>query len=333
MSVISAQKFSKYATHESPDEDMVVTSRPSATSILAIDSADRYNTFVSEFGNTTSAYSFTITRNQSIFNGFFKRIALTEIVFPYAIPNINSYTNQLYYKKNGGATASITLPKGFYTPSALATAVETLLQAGGFASATVTYVTTPGPQIAGSFYIETNTADTIQFLRGNSTSLINSDTSINTVQLFDMMALDDTDAVDVGGYRIASCRPIEYVDVICSQLTYNQELKDASTALLFRDVLARIYIETETSPAVVYSGGVPVDTIESIPGTFPFTIYRQFRTPKQIKWDNAMPIGSLKFELFDNYGNPLNSGLAPFSRDLNNADVPDWKMTLLISEN
>lgn len=332
MSLISAQKFSKYASQD-VESDVVVTSRPSATAILAIDSADRYSTFLSDTLTFTSPYSFTITRNQSLFNGFFKRIAVTEFVFPYYIPNVNASTNQLYFKKNAGATTAITLAKGFYNPTQLAAEVETLLQAGGFASATVTFVKTPSPYVTGTFLIETNTADTIQFLRGNTTSLPNSDTNINRFQLFDMMGLADDDAVEVGGVRVAPCRPIEYIDVVCSQLTYCQDLKDASTSILFRDVLARIYVETNVAPVVVYSGGTAVDTIDTIPGTFPFTMYRRFETPKQIKWDNDIPIGSLKFELFDNYGNPLNSGVAAFGGDDNNSFMPDWKMTLLISEN
>ena len=333
MSVISAQKFAKFAVHEETEKDVVVTTRPSATSVLAIDSADRYKTFQDELTSFTSPYSFVITRNQSIFNGFFHRIALTEFVFPYYIPNVNAYTNQLYFKKNGGATTTITLTKGFYTPTELAAQVQTLLQASGFASATVVYVKSPtAGAFNNTFYIETNTADTIQFIRGNSTALPFSATSINRFQLFDMMGLTNDDATAVGGARITRARPIEYIDVVCTQLTYNQKLKDASSAPLFRDVLARIYIETETSPMNIINGGAVVDTEDAVPGAYPFTIYRQFKTPKQIMWDNDMPIGSLRFDLYDNYGNPLDAGLAGTGDETNDA-MPDWRMTLLISEN
>jgi len=318
-------------------EDRAVTVRPSSTAILAIDAADRYPTEQQAFGNRTSPYDFQITRNQSILNGFFTRIALTEFVFPFYIPNVNAYTNQLYFKKNGGALQSITLPTNFYTPDALADAVETELNAAGFAALTVVYNppnTTPGSgQYAPCcFLIETNTADTIQFVRGNTTSAPNSLTNINHFQLFDLMALNDSVSTDIDG-STTRCRYIEYIDVVCTQLTYNQDLKDSSSDPTARDVLARIYLETENEQITpVWDGTkviIPYET--AIPGTYPFTIYRQFKTPKQILWNKAQPVGNLRFELYDNHGQPLNSAIS--TTDDQNLNMPDWRMTLLVSEN
>jgi len=336
MSVINAQRFKKYASHEVETED-TITVRPSATSILAIDSEDRYPNFQSSVDTLSSPYDFLITRTQNVFNGYFHRLALTEFVFPYYIPNVNAYTNQLYFKKNGGATVTITIPDiGFYSPSELASAVQTLLQANGLAAATVVYVSAPvAGVVMGSFLIDTNTADTIQFIRGTADPNavpVTSLTNINRFQLFDMMGLDDDVGVTSGGSKVSLCRPIEYIDVVCSQLTYNQKLKDAASSPVFRDIIARIYIENEDAPKTIYKAGTVVDTIDTIPGTYPFTIHRQFATPKQIMWKNDIPIGSLRFELFDNHGNPLDAGyeVVPLAT---NDYMPDWKMTLLVSEN
>jgi hypothetical protein len=314
------------------DKDRAVTVRPSSTAILAIDSADRYPAEPFEVSTFTSPYDFQITRNQAILNGFFTRIALTEVVFPYYIPNINAYTNQLYYKINGGGLLSITLPKGFYTPDELAAAVQTLLQAGGLVAATVTYnALSLAPS---SFLIETNAVDTVQFLRGNTTSLPNSATSLTRFQLFDLMKLNDDDATDIFG-GTTRCRYIEYVDVVCTQLTYNQDLKDSSSDPAPRDVLARIYLETENEQiAPVWNGAKAIiPAAVAIPGTYPFTIYRQFKTPKQILWNRTQPVGNLRFELFDNHGQALDSGLYAFDPVTGNAQMPDWRITLLVSEN
>ena len=321
------------------NQDKAVTVRPSSTAVLAIDSADRYSSLQQSFDTRTNPYDFQITRNQAILNGFFTRIALTEFVFPYYIPNVNCYTNQLYYKINGGATQSITVPIGFYTPDQLAAQVETLLQAGGLPSATVVYNppnTTAAPTYAPCcFSIETGTADTVQFLRGNTTSLPNSMTSTRRFQLFDMMALNDDDATDIIG-GTTRCRYIEYIDVVCSQLTYNQDLKDASSDPTVRDVLARIYLETENDQiAPVWDGtGAIVPATVTVPGTYPVTIYRQFKTPKQILWNKAQPLGNLRFQLYDNRGQPLDAALNAIP-DINasNGQMPDWRMTLLVSEN
>jgi hypothetical protein len=317
-------------------DEMTVTMRPSSTAVLASDSADRYKTYISDVTDSTNAYSFSITRNQALLNGFFKRIALTEFVFPYYIPNINAETNALYFKKNGGATTTAYLPTGFYTPTQLAAAVQALLIANGFAAATCVYnpANTVGPAtyyFPCSFLIKTNTADTIQFVRGSGAPGA-TDTTIGNFQLFDLMALNDTDDDVVNG-TTTRCRYLEYIDVICSQLTYNQELKDTTTAPFVRDVLARIYLETENDqPTPVYVAGQPTNAIDTIPGTYPFTIYRQFKTPKQILWNNTQPLGNLTFELYDDQGKPLRMPITPGSGGDDSSFAPDWRMTLLVSE-
>ena len=331
------RKFGTPVTHNDPvTGDQAVTIRPSSTAVLAIDSADRYPTYQDDWESDTSPYSFTITRNQAILNGFFTRIALTEFVFPFYLPNINAYTNTLYFKKNGGATAEADIPIGFYTPTALAAAVQTMLQANGFAAATCVYQISPSSPgfPPGSFFIDTNTADTIQFVRGAG-PVATTNTTLDRFQLFDLMRLDGLDSNQVGG-RTTQCKYIEYIDVVCTQLTYNQDLKDSSSAPNNRDVLARIYIETENDqPNAVYQGGAFLPLTDTIPGCYPFTIYRQFKTPKQILWNKAQSLGNIKFELFDNNGQPLGAPFTP--GDPNNPVVtgsyPDWRMTLLVSEN
>jgi hypothetical protein len=331
------RKFGTVVTQNEPvTGEQAVTVRPASTAVLAIDSADRYPTYQEDWENDTTPYEFTITRNQAILNGFFTRIALTEFVFPFYLPNINTYTNTLYFKKNGGATASGNIPIGFYTPTALAAAVQTMLQANGFATATVVYQITPANNVPPcSFLIDTNSADSIQFVRGAGGSPASTDTTLERFQLFDLMRLDGLDAGLVGG-RTTQCKYIEYIDIVCTQLTYNQDLKDSSSAPNSRDVLARIYIETENDqPGAVYQNGAFLDVANTIPGTYPFTIYRQFKTPKQILWNKAQSLGNIKFELFDNNGQPLS---APFTAGAAGSAVvtgsyPDWRMTLLVSEN
>ena len=72
----------------------------------------------------------------------------------------------------------------------------------------------------------------------------------------------------------------------------------------------------------------------SIPGTAPLTIYRQFQTPKYIKWGGQQNIpGYFRITLYDDRGNILStnptSALPPFL----DTNQPDWQMTCLASEN
>jgi hypothetical protein len=197
---------------------------------------------------------------------------------------------------------------------------------------------------------------------------------------------------------------MDYVDVVCSQLTYNQELKDSTSALITRDMITRIYLDDMTksqawfvtqnysgtssgtlvptaltsisgnvaefvvsaTPTAITPGGrvivsnitggsawngtgtvLAVDTStpfsvviaydtaptgtpvfsgsslltffttltstsepdttwdDRVNGVTPFVIYRQFPVPKQIRWNNRMPIGNVTFELYDDQGRAI----------------------------
>lgn len=334
MSLIGSQLVYKHGARTAAEiQDRAITVRPSSTAVFAVDSSDRYASYQARAAAPTSPYAFQITRNESLLNGFFHRIALTEVVFPYYIPNINAKTDSILFSDNGAALQVITIPTpGFYTPAQLAAQLEGLLQAAtGNALLTVSYN-------AGVFTFATNNADTIAFARGNFGGL---GANLNEFQLYDLLALSgpgvngrQTDATSqISG--VSRCRYTEYIDIVCSQLTYNQDLKDGSSDPIVRDMIARIYIEDETSPVVpVYKTAAPAGPVmpydTAIPGTYPFTIYRKFPHPKQIQWNNEQPLGNLTFEVYDDKGQLLSSHLGAIYPD---STMPDWRMTLLVSEN
>lgn len=324
MSVISAQKFGKFATHEDSEED-TITVRPSSTALFCIDSADRYASIQDRATGTTSPYRFNIVKNQALLNGFFKRIALTEIVFPYYIPNINTRTNSIQVSVNGGAFSTVSIAiLDFYTPSALATALQgALITATSIATLTVGY-------LDGRFVINTNSASTLAFGRGNYAGL---GARINQFQLFDLLNMGPINTVGavVQTTGITRCRYTEYIDIVSSQLTYNQKLKDASSDKIVRDVLARVYVETEDDLIQPYwNGTAEVISQNAIPGTYPFTINRKFPLPKQIRWDDTQPLGNVSFEVYDDKGELVSSYLGAQFPDY---QMPDWRFSLLVSEN
>lgn len=314
-------------------EDRAITIRPSSTALFCVDSSDRYASYQARAAAPTGPYSFIISKNESLLNGFFTRIALTEVVFPYFIPNINTKTESILVSENGGALQTITIPAGgFYSPAALAGTLEAQLQAAlGNPALTVSYVD-------GVFTFATNTVDTIAFARGNFGGL---GAKLNEFQLYDLLNLSgpgvngqQVDATSqISG--VTRCRYTEYIDIVCSQLTYNQDVKDGSSDPVVRDMIARVYIEDETSPIIpVYKTVAPEGPImtanTAIPGTYPFTIYRKFPHPKQISWEKSQPIGNLTFEVYDDKGQLLSAHLGAIYPD---STMPDWRMTLLVSEN
>lgn len=316
---VQLQRMQMYQS-AAESEDKAVTVRPSSTALFGIDSADRYKTVVQQQQGDISAYDFTIYKSESLLNGFFSRIGLTEVVFPYYIPNINNKTNTIIMIYNGGAEVTITLTNGFYSPTALAAALQAeLIAEGTDAGTTVTYTG------LGNFEIDVQA--------GNDIMLLPSVDGPNDWSLFDLLGGTDT-WYGAGGQilisKVTRARYTEYIDIVCSQLTYNQDLKDGSSDPIVRDMLARVYVETENDQiAPVWNGTkVIVPVSETIPGTYPFTIYRQYATPKMIMWNKDQPIGNLKIELYDSRGNPLTMG-----SDLPDSAAPDWRVTLLVSEN
>lgn len=334
MSFIGVQLARKHAVRDAIEiEDRAVTVRPSSTAMFGIDSADRYATLNARATGGTTPYTFQISKAESLLNGFFKRLAVTEIVFPYYVPNINAKTDTILYSENGGPLTPITITAlGFYTPQALASTLEGLLQ-----------ISTANPLLTvgyseGRFVFNTNTVDTLAFARGNFAS---PGAKLTEFQLYDLLNFSGPGAngLTVAGTNVVTgitrCRYTEYIDIVSPQLTYNQDLKDGSSDPVVRDVLCRVYLEDETSPIVpVYKTVAPAGPImpfdTAIPGTYPFTIYRKFPHPKQIQWNNTQPLGNISFQVYDDKGQILSNNLGPQFPD---STMPDWRMSLLISEN
>lgn len=168
---------------------------------------------------------------------------------------------------------------------------------------------------------------------------------------------------------IASLRPTDFIDIQCDQLTYSQEVRDSMSQPVSRDILARIYLQSETTgtllPNPQYQTGVLVGTpnttistltltnsvgnnnsTQSTPGlrtyqvypqivgTTPFTIYRQFQTPKYIKWGGQQNVpGYFKVQLYDDRGNLLSTDCNQNFPQFNDNNQPDWQMSCLASEN
>ena len=229
-----------------------ITERSPAYAILAIDSEDRFRDYAQANATPTGAYNgspydFQITKNESIMNGFFTRLAVTEVCFPWQLPNITERTQEVAveWKVGVGPVQSnvVTIQQGFWKPSQLATQFQAQIAAlPGLGAFTMGYGTPPTFGENAIFHWETNTPGTvIRFLPLPYNSAVYPFPN-TTKQLFNLMGFDyastifDTD--DFG--RSTFCQNIRYVDIVCGQLTYNQALKDTMTQPVARDTLCRL---------------------------------------------------------------------------------------------
>jgi hypothetical protein len=272
-----------------------------------IDSADRDENVYQ------SPWNFQITKRQSVQNGFMTRCATTEVVLEWYIPNISEAfgNNTLIVDISGSGLVTnrlITIDEGFYTVEQLFD--EIVVQLDAVAGTGVTFsvdpVVSPFSRFdlvatGGEFRIRTATALSEQLLLEPQTTVVPS------YPLFQ--------GIDIRLYR--------YLDFVSPQLTYNQDLKDNSTADIERDVLCRWYMAYDaTTPGTttVDAYGFPI-----LMGYEPFVLRRLFNPPKQIKWDPLQPMGNLTFQVFGNDGDEVV--------DDDGDRITNWLMTLQLSEN
>lgn len=275
----------------SGDRIQHVQIRQPATANLMVDSADRTS---GTWGN------FSISRNNSLLNGFFHRVGTTELVLEWNQPNINevvlSGVNQATVTVTVASVAyTVTIPTGFYTVEEAFAALIALLTAAGVPGATWTF----------------SKIDGLNTLSAGVDFAVSDTPLARRLDIYQVAADGDPARV----VTKPDLRPYRYIDFVSAQLTYNQKLKDASTAPIVHDVLARWYFAWDTPPNLD-GDGFPI-----LMGYTPFVVRRTFSPPKQIRWENNMPIGQILFQVY----NPQGSVIA--TNDENN-----FLMTLQVSE-
>jgi len=246
------------------------TFRYPSTANLYVSSLDR--------PDGTSSTNFTINRPNNILSGFFTRLALTEIVLDWNVPNVISGINNEFEVIIGGNPVSVLIDTGFYTVadciSAIRTALNTSVGAGTFGIAT----NARGASLTkttGSFTIVANTLST----------------QLNC-------------QVNVSGTSFAFFAPLllndKYIDIVSNSLTYCQDLKDSTTAEYNRDVIYRWIFGWDGET------GYDLYNYPIIQGYRAFTARRALPFPKQIKWDNNQPIGQIEFQIYNSEGGILD---------------------------
>jgi hypothetical protein len=124
----------------------------------------------------------------------------------------------------------------------------------------------------------------------------------------------------VSPYLIPS--ELTYIDFVCSNITYQQGLKDATTSNATRDVLYRWNFGWD-NVYILDGDGYPINQ-----GYLPFVQRRYLSFPKQCKWDTQQPLGQLSFQLYDRNGAIIQ---VPASSSTGGGGL-EWSMALLVSE-
>lgn len=298
------------------NETKATTTRPSASANFYVDSLDKL---------AGGSGDFTINKNQSLFNGFFNRIASAEVVMDWGLPNVAEYwgNNTITIINNGTAAVigPVTILDGFYTAiqalEAVCDAVNTeAIVLGDPLRLTTTFngldVRATSSGVGGdAFYVvwqpnppflDPPFALARQLF--TSAQLAGAATANTYISLSSPRLLGTT-----------------YIDIVSPQLTYYQDLKDATTDKQNRDVLYRWYIADDNVPVsrekfpLVYPAIAPAPAVQmltdtNIPvlqGYNPFVLRRALPYPKQIRWSPSAPIGAVTFQCYDDRGRIIST--------------------------
>jgi hypothetical protein len=296
--------------------DKAVTFRQPSTANLMIDSLDRPGAVDVSGFIIANPWAFQITKKQALQNGFFTRIATTEVVLEWAQPNISNLigNNTVTWDLSGTGgntysnTVTVTVANGFFNVAQAATQICKLFNdlsgTTGMIFGTATYAPTNSAVIASVGGVWRVTVGTLLGRQiGLPDGLNDAYSAIHSLVSPDL-------------------RPYRYLDFTSSQLTLCQDVKDTSTAIIERDVLCRWYFAFD-DPPTYDTLGFPI-----LMGYTPFFLRRLYNPPKQIKWDTIQSFGNLAFEVF---GTTILDETEPVY--YSNVYKSNWLMTLQLSEN
>jgi hypothetical protein len=300
------QRFS-YGEHE---ED-TITMRNPQSALLLIDSQDRYK--INKDGVYEAEQELNpnnIYINHQKLNGFgeIKRAGVTDVYFPWRTPNINIKNNTfgLSLEVSAGVynTYFITVPEGFYKPSELARAMQSIMNgATGFQLFPVT--APPTYLSGGGDWTVTTSPSTNAFTIANPTIAFSEpsnaynqtvQSTIDQVINFTPPTLD-VDNVNTFTGGIPSMAYTQYIDFVSDNLTKHQRLKDNLTQFNYTNIIYRLYLSSGAFQAPL--------TDDTYFGSRPADIYRQVSVPKFMQWNKNEMISAIDIKLYDDAGELL----------------------------
>jgi hypothetical protein len=279
---------------------------------LVLNSRDRTG------GNDYNALLFN-AENQNIIQGDIHHITVSEVNFPYDIPNIQEGSNIFTMQNLQGATL-ITIfvqpPNGFYTGSELATAINAAATAYAvtisFAPSNLPLCSYNSTNNQFTFTSPTAPAGGAGF---NTWNLISPYTFPITQPIAPTLGKDILSLMGypfVGTNTITATAPLvsgsapliftQYIDICSPQLCKFQYLRDGSTTNLARrsDVICRLYVSNNIA---LYQNNPE--------GVRPFIINRQFFNARIMKWTADNSVGTVDINLYDDCGQPLATTWTP----------------------
>ena len=330
------------------------TYREPKTTELHVDSLDRYkpsdfvtNAVFEKFPNQAlakgagpillnsnqSGANVKIDTGRALINGYFSRVAITQMTLNYRVPTVVTGVNDALFFKTfapGATLRTVIIPQGYYTYESMAITLQTEMLAVApelGASFTVTAPNTlnpaaPADTLVPGFTFNTNdVAIEMIFLYGGSpgTSLSG---QVRVAKTFRMLGMNRallglSPAFNTSGQPTAdgtpyqgatgtvpNFLPTDYVDVVSQNLTNYKDAKDTnSTVQAPGGVLARIYLTECPLTWASSTNGVPVDA--TVLGFTSMSFCKTWQNPNWSQWSPNQTINTIDVRLLDMWGEQL----------------------------
>jgi len=275
--------------------------RQASYTALLVDSMDRYpNGYPDDVLTQTTSSEWTLQASQYVLNGYFTRLALTQIQFFWNLPTvIVGYNNRYGFFFNILGFIPITIPTGWYSPDTLAQAI-------------LDYSTgTFGPPITGFTCVANPTTGILTFGYSDRFYLLSPTVAANEATSRTIPANiyarsyqtagaipGEAFAVSGGRFELSGTLPTmlatRFINLESKYLTKHQRVKDSSTLLSGQstNILCRIN-------AFAPSTRTPWPPL--VPET-PFVISIEYSTAKLINWSPDEIVSNFDISLTDEYG-------------------------------
>jgi hypothetical protein len=307
------------------------------TANLLIDSGDKIS------GNVGN---FLISKtNEALMNGFFNSISVSEVVMEWFEPNWTGGTVNYAITANGGYTQSgnFQIASGAYFLNCsqfiqlFVNAMNAITATTGlaFANPSLSNTVIPGASSVITLSGPLAGKTTVNLLLSNGSTAGTSQNQSVSRLLTQLLYLYTQPYLNTGATARnlvadtavifmpnADMRVYPYLDIVSNDLTYNQKVKDGSTATNNRTVICRWYFAFD-NPPFFDELNYPI-----LMGYTPFVLRRLFNNPKQIRWNKEQQVGQLSFQLYDNTGTLF----VPNTSNVLSALSTNYLITLQVSE-
>jgi hypothetical protein len=291
-----------------------VPARPPASAHLLVSSTDRYATQYDRLQLPTTSANWRLNKQGYLLNGYFTRLAVTQIQFQWNLPTIAEDVNDILTFEYDGNAFSAILSAGFYSGALLAAELQTEMNtAAGLPANTITVIYSPD----NWFVMDAGAGHTLQIDSFDPTVV----GALANIQNRLLVTLGFTTEWETAAQTltggIAPLLWTRWVDICSTTLTKFQRVKDATTLPqnITSDVIARVYA---VPPNVSQNAAQPGQLF-----SYPWVMTIDYNTPKHIKWSPDEAISNFDIQVRDEFGT-----LIPWTEEF----ATEYQLTILASE-